>query len=184
MLFDEQFYLRKNPDVAAAVTSGNLSSGLTHYLQFGQSENRSGTNFNEFAYSGITRATPPSSFNLEKANPDVEAAVKAGLFGSTLEHYIKFGQFEDRGGGTFNGTTGNDTVVAFGQIDTLYGVDANIGPELSGTTPTGGQALHLGFGVNEADFLFGGNGEDTFVLGQTLSKIWFGGGTSFSFTFL
>ncbi|OKH35249.1 hypothetical protein NIES2119_20995 [[Phormidium ambiguum] IAM M-71] len=173
LLFDEQFYLRKNPDVAAAVTSGNLSSGLTHYLQFGQSENRSGTSFNEFAYSGITREIPPNSYNLEKVNPDVEAAVQAGLFGSTLEHYIKFGQFEDRGGGTFNGTTGNDTVVAFGQIDTLYGVDAYIGPELRGTTPTGGQALHLGFGVNEADVLFGGNGEDTFVLGQTLATVFY-----------
>ncbi|MFB2936319.1 hypothetical protein ACE1B6_13790 [Aerosakkonemataceae cyanobacterium BLCC-F154] len=168
LLFDEQFYSRKNPDVAAAVTSGNLSSGLTHYLQFGQSENRSGTSFNEFAYSGITKLSP-ETLNLEKVNPDVEAAVQAGLFASTLEHYIKFGQFEDRGGGTFNGTTGNDTVVAFGQIDTLYGVDANIGPELRGATPTGGQALHLGFGVNEADVLFGGNGQDTFVLGQTIT---------------
>ncbi|MBE9227217.1 hypothetical protein IQ264_17460 [Phormidium sp. LEGE 05292] len=168
LLFDEQFYLRKNSDVAAVVTSGNLSSGLAHYLQFGQSENRSGTSFNEFAYSGITRQTS-ALFNLEKVNPDVEAAVKAGLFGSTLEHYIKYGQFEDRGGVTFNGTTGNDTVVAFGPLDTIYGVDANIGPELVGTTPTGGQALHLGSGVNEVDVLFGGNGKDTFILGQRLA---------------
>ncbi|MFB2837928.1 hypothetical protein [Floridanema evergladense] len=168
LLFDEQFYLRKNPDVAAAVTSGNLSSGLTHYLQFGQSENRSGTSFNEFLYSGVTRPTSAFPFNLEKANPDVEAAVKAGLFGSTLEHYIKYGQFENREGVTFNGTTGNDTVVAFGPLDTICGVDVYIG-----RVQYGGEPLYFGNGVNEVDVLFGGNGQDTFVLGGT-SKVGMG----------
>jgi len=157
LLFDEQFYLRKNPDVAAAVKAGSFSSGLAHYLPVGQAENRSGTNFNEFGYIGLSTLT--------KVNADVEAAVKAGYFGSALEHYITNGQFEGRGG-IFNGTKGNDTVIGFGQLDTLYGVDAYIGESSSGGTPTGGQALYFGRGVDEVDVLVGGNGQDTFVVGQ------------------
>lgn len=164
-LFDEQFYLRKNPDVQAAVKAGALSSGLAHYLQFGQGENRSGTNFNEFGYIG--------EFSFDKVNPDVEQAIQAGAFVSALEHYLKFGQFEGRGG-IFTGTNGNDTVTGFGQIDTIYGVERSPGPCFLGGTPTGGQCLDFySFGVNEADVLVGGSGQDSFVLGrlQTESKI-------------
>ncbi|MBE9227216.1 hypothetical protein IQ264_17455 [Phormidium sp. LEGE 05292] len=161
LLFDEDFYLRKNPDVAAQIADGRFSSGLDHYLQVGKAIYLSGTNFNEFGYIGLSTHT--------KVNPDVEAAVKAGYFGSSLEHYIEFGQFEGRGG-IFNGTKGNDTVIGFGQIDTLYGVDAFIGEEVYGVyrvTPTGGQALYFGSEYNEADVLVGGNGQDTFVLGAS-----------------
>lgn len=151
-LFDEEFYLLKNIDVAAAVAGGAFSSGLAHYLEFGQAEGRSGTNFNEFGYL--------------EAYPDVEAAVEAGAFGSALEHYIEFGQFENRGA-IFNGTSGNDTVIAYGQLDTLYGVDLSPGPEFLGGTPTGGQSLNFySFGVNEVDVLVGGSGKDTFGLGR------------------
>lgn len=165
VLFDEGFYLRKNPDVAAAVKAGSFTSGLAHYLQFGQAEGRSGTNFNEFGYIG--------EFSFNKVNPDVEAAVKAGSFGSALEHYLKYGQFEDRSG-IFTGTSGNDTVTGFGQIDLIYGVDRSPGPCVLGGTPTGGQCLDFySLGVNEADVLIGGSGKDTFVLGrlQTENKI-------------
>ncbi|MFB2898340.1 hypothetical protein ACE1CI_35940 [Aerosakkonemataceae cyanobacterium BLCC-F50] len=163
LLIDVYFYSRKNPGVAAQVADGRFSSALDHYLQVGKLTYLSGTNFNEFGYIGLS--------NFKKVNPDVEAAVKAGYFGSTLEHYITYGQFEGRGG-IFNGTKGNDTVIGFGQLDTLYGVDAFIGENVSGGTPFGGQALHFGFGVNEvneADVLVGGNGQDTFVLGQASS---------------
>ncbi|MGA9379130.1 MAG: hypothetical protein WBV73_10205 [Phormidium sp.] len=159
LLFDEQFYLQRNIDVAAAVTSSIFSSGLAHYLQIGQSENRSGTNFNEFGYIGLS--------TLQKVNADVEAAVKAGYFGSALEHYIQYGQFEGRRG-IFNGTVGNDTVTGFGQIETLYGVDAFVGEERIAGSLTGGQALYFGRGINEIDVLVGGNGQDTFVLGQSV----------------
>jgi len=165
VLFDEEFYLRKNPDVAEVVKAGTISSGLAHYLQFGQAEGLSGTNFNEFGYIG--------EFSFSKINPDVEDAVKAGTFGSALEHYIEFGQFEGRSG-IFTGTSGNDTVVGFGQSDTIYGVDRSPGPCFLGGTPTGGQCLDFySLGVNEADVLVGGSGKDTFVLGrlQTENKI-------------
>ncbi|MGA7614822.1 MAG: radical SAM protein [Thermoanaerobaculia bacterium] len=38
--FDEEFYLRTYPDVAAAVASGALGSGRDHYLRFGKDEGR------------------------------------------------------------------------------------------------------------------------------------------------
>jgi len=38
--FDEEAYLRANPDVADAVENGRLRSGLEHFLVYGQHENR------------------------------------------------------------------------------------------------------------------------------------------------
>ena len=165
VLFDEEFYLRKNPDVAAAVKAGSVNSGLAHYLQFGQAEGRSGTNFNELGYTiGELR------YPFVQGNSDVAIAVKNGIFGSALEHYIKYGQFEDRGG-IFTGTRGNDTVTGFGQIDKIYGVDRSPGPYYSGGSLIGGQSLDFySFGVNEADVLIGGSGKDKFVLGRLITE--------------
>lgn len=39
-IFDEAGYLEANPDVAAAVTRGDWSSGRAHFEQFGHAENR------------------------------------------------------------------------------------------------------------------------------------------------
>ncbi len=38
--FDEAFYLRQNPDVAAAVADGRLASGYDHYIRYGRREGR------------------------------------------------------------------------------------------------------------------------------------------------
>jgi len=38
--FDEDAYLAANPDVAAAVAAGTISSGLVHYQRYGANENR------------------------------------------------------------------------------------------------------------------------------------------------
>ncbi|HEY1847618.1 MAG TPA: class I SAM-dependent methyltransferase [Opitutaceae bacterium] len=40
--FDEQDYLRSNPDVAAAVAAGSIPSGWAHFVRFGLSEGRPG----------------------------------------------------------------------------------------------------------------------------------------------
>lgn len=42
MAFDEQSYLAANPDVAAAVASGDFASGAQHYQMYGASEGRAG----------------------------------------------------------------------------------------------------------------------------------------------
>ena len=39
-LFDENFYLALNPDVVDEIAAGNFSSGLEHFLNVGQFENR------------------------------------------------------------------------------------------------------------------------------------------------
>ncbi len=153
LLFDEGWYLRRYPDVAAAVAAGGFSSGLQHYMLFGEAEGRSGTTFNEFGYRNV--------------NPDVAAAIASGAFKSGLEHYIKFGQFENRTGVYFPGPSGNDTVTGFGNQDPLCGVDLSPGECYAGGTPFGGECLDFrSLGVNEADVLIGGGGNDTFVLGS------------------
>ena len=41
--FDEQFYVAKNPDIAAAVAAGAIRSGKAHFIEFGYFENRAGS---------------------------------------------------------------------------------------------------------------------------------------------
>ncbi|AFY83423.1 vanadium-dependent haloperoxidase [Oscillatoria acuminata] len=91
-LYNEDYYLTQNPDVAAAVQSDAFSSGLDHFNQFGQGEHR----------------TPSALFNpvyyLEQ-NRDVAEAVQSGQMASALEHYLNFGQIEGRNpSGLFNET--------------------------------------------------------------------------------
>ena len=39
-LFDEAFYFAQNPDVVEEIAAGNFSSGLEHFINVGQFENR------------------------------------------------------------------------------------------------------------------------------------------------
>ncbi len=81
-LFDEQFYLGKNPDVAAAVRNGLFASAFEHFDIFGEVEGRNPSAFFDTGYYLMQ-------------NPDVEAAVKR--FDTTaFEHFLRFGQLEGR----------------------------------------------------------------------------------------
>jgi hypothetical protein len=85
--FDEEAYLAAHADVRAAVESGVVTSGLEHFLAYGQRENR----------PIVVR--PVAGWNDSDyfaANPDVQVAVNAGGCRSGLEHYVKYGQFESR----------------------------------------------------------------------------------------
>lgn len=82
--FDEEEYLRRNPDVAIAVRQGKWSSGKDHYVASGYFEDRSGI--------GIALS---ESWYLT-ANPDVARAVKDGEWQSAQEHYTMRGVFEWR----------------------------------------------------------------------------------------
>jgi hypothetical protein len=62
-LFDNNYYLARYADVKAAVERGNYSTGLEHFLKFGQFENRDPSPFFD------------TKFYLEH-NPDVKAAVE------------------------------------------------------------------------------------------------------------
>jgi len=80
-LFDAQFYLAHNPDVAAAVQAGQMTAEQ-HFRRFGDAEHRAGNAlFEAQAYLDD--------------NPDVRNAAQAGLT-TPFRHFELFGQFERR----------------------------------------------------------------------------------------
>lgn len=123
-LFDENWYLARNPDVAAAIEAGLISSAAEHFNLYGKNEGRSaGPLFNQSDYlsnnpdvaaaveAGLITAydhfllygasegrSPLSLFDPDfylAQNPDVAAAVEAGLISAT-EHFLLYGQAEPR----------------------------------------------------------------------------------------
>lgn len=162
-LWNENTYLSLNPDVAGAVNSGLLSSGLQHFLALGQAEGRPG---------GIPNVSlTPAGFNEESylaINPDVRTAVESGVLSSGLAHYQSFGQFEPNRGGVFLGTSGSDTINAFGQATGILGVG------ISNITPLGIGGLDgipTSLGIGEIDTLIGGPGVDIFNLGLGITPL-------------
>jgi len=203
-IFDEDFYLEFNPDVAAAVAAGDFSSGLDHFQRYGLQEGRPlvSPSFNERTYlenypdvaAAVTAGDFSSGldhyirfgeaegrsgipFNEEAyltLNPDVAAAVTAGDFSSGLDHYEQFGQSELRSV-VFSGTDGNDVVTGFGQADLIFGVNFSINTATSN--------IDLSPGTGEFDILTGGEGFDSFYLGtdqsassNTSVQLYVGGG--------
>jgi lysophospholipase L1-like esterase len=83
-LYDEDYYLTRNPDIAAAVGNGFLSYGFKHFVQFGLLEKGRNPSYlyNEALYL--------------KLNPDVADAVAAGQLQNGLVHYLQFGHRENR----------------------------------------------------------------------------------------
>ena len=83
LIFNEDYYLRENPDVAAAVARGDFESGFQHFQLNGVAEGRNpGEFFNV-------------SFYLEQ-NPDVAAS---GL--NAVDHFLEFGAGESRSPNAF-----------------------------------------------------------------------------------
>ncbi len=99
-VFNSEYYLKSNPDVAGAVGAGAFSA-FEHFLKYGSSEGR--TPFAEYN---------PSLY-LAK-NLDVAAAVANGSVKSAWEHFTNYGEAEGRQG--FNkipvtyGTKGGDFI--------------------------------------------------------------------------
>ena len=82
--FNEAGYLAANPDVAAALKSGEIESARLHYVGFGFFEGRLG-------------ATPDVDERWYlKAYPDVGSAVRAGQISSASEHFAVVGASEGR----------------------------------------------------------------------------------------
>jgi hypothetical protein len=82
--FDEERYLRANPDVRDAVQRGEIESGRVHYIGFGYFEGRSG---------GMTEID--EHWYLRKY-PDVAAAVQNGQVESAVAHFNSIGAGEGR----------------------------------------------------------------------------------------
>lgn len=153
--FDEQWYRRRYPDVANAVSQRVFSSGLEHYVRFGRGEQRA--------------VSPLFEFDYFQLYPDVQQARDArGIYLSAFDHFESAGRAEGRVA-TFSGTRGNDLVVGNGAIDTLTGVELDVGACVVGGTITGGQCKEYdSLGSNEIDTLVGGPGIDTFELGRSV----------------
>ncbi|MBD1940070.1 SBBP repeat-containing protein [Microcoleus sp. FACHB-68] len=83
-LFNANQYLNQDEGLAAATATGEVTSGIFHYLKFGQFEGR----------------TPRLKLFDEKfyldSNADVAAEVSKGTYRSGYEHFIRYGQAEKR----------------------------------------------------------------------------------------
>lgn len=122
-LFDAGFYLARNPDVAAAVRSGQMTAEQ-HFRRSGDAEHRSGNPlfdpqtylddnpdirtavqagritaqrhfelYGQFANRVSTHAFSPHDYLDD--NPDVRTAVQ-NRSTTAFEHFLRSGQFEDR----------------------------------------------------------------------------------------
>lgn len=80
--FDEALYLSRNSDVASAVQSGRISSGLEHFQRFGEREGRD------------PNAVFDADYYLAQ-NSDVAAAVSRGQT-TAWSHYSNYGWREGR----------------------------------------------------------------------------------------
>lgn len=80
--FNESYYLQTNKDVLTAYLQGKTTAE-EHFLKFGANELRNpNANFDSTYYAAN--------------NPDVVAAVKAGIYANVYDHYIKNGGKEGR----------------------------------------------------------------------------------------
>lgn len=118
-LFNDNYYLALNPNVAEAVRNGSISSGFEHFIQFGRFENRDPSplfdtrfyietnpniapdvyvddyiQFGQFENRGPSLVFDPT-FYLNN-NADVAAAIAQNPNFTAIEHFVEFGQFEGR----------------------------------------------------------------------------------------
>jgi hypothetical protein len=82
--FDEEGYLKANPDVRQAVRRGKIESGHAHYIGFGYFEGRKGG-----------AAVFEEDWYLKKY-PDVAAAIRSGRIRTALDHFYNVGAVEGR----------------------------------------------------------------------------------------
>jgi hypothetical protein len=85
--FDEEAYLRANPDVNQAVRRGDVESGQMHYIGYGYFEGRRGG------------AVKIDERRYLRDNPDVAAAIREGQIKSGEDHFYMIGAGEGRSPG-------------------------------------------------------------------------------------
>lgn len=82
VMFNEEYYLKMNPDVAAAVKKGDYPNGKAHYDAYGKKEGRR-------AYPQLPLEFNEGSYLTN--NKDVAAAVKKGDYVCGAEHWMMYG---------------------------------------------------------------------------------------------
>lgn len=109
------------------------------------------------------------------ANPEITALIKQGKYKSGLEHYTKVGQSTKKPDGEayesfFTGTSGNDTVTAFGsgKHNHLIGIKFEVVSKPGVKIPLRPQST----GSGESDILIGTKeGANEFVLGSFITEL-------------
>jgi hypothetical protein len=99
-------------------------------------------------------------------NPLVAKAIAEGKYASGYEEFMQVGQFVERRGVIFNGTSGNDTVLSSGQKSSVIGVaieSATVGNRLINAKVTS-------LGTGEIDILQGSPGRNIFYLGDNAAE--------------
>lgn len=90
--WDEDFYLKQNPDVKLAVDAGLFANGHAHFLQFGTSENR--------LFRFRSAATAPldwSDLDYLQANPELKpSGYSESESNAFFDHWNRVGRFEGR----------------------------------------------------------------------------------------
>ena len=87
--FDEQMYLERYPDVAAAVREKRIASGKEHYKRHGKFENRIGCDDKDIVVQF------DEEFYLREY-PDVAKSIQKGIMPSAWDHYVRHGRREGR----------------------------------------------------------------------------------------
>jgi hypothetical protein len=87
-MFDEGYYLREYPNVAAAVNNGEFATGYEHFLQYGQYEGYIPSPYWDYWANQW----------YEEENPDVAAWAAENHLTSAFMQYYNYGQYENRGG--------------------------------------------------------------------------------------
>ena len=95
--FSESAYLSDNPDVADAVRRGYVTSGLQHYLSYGQGEGRAPAPGVPGGQAVDYLNRPFNDQQYLALNPDVAQVIANRQFtGTGREHYLTSGQSEGR----------------------------------------------------------------------------------------
>jgi len=154
--FDTSFYLSQYPDVAAAGVNP-----FQHFLTFGASEDRfsnaTAASLIDSDGNGIANEFDNDAYLA--ANPDVAAAVEAGVFKDGYQHFAQFGQFEVRSGAqTVSGVALEGSLPTSGLLALTAGDDA-----LNGTS-SNDVFTGTGATLSSNDVINGGAGNDTLIV--------------------
>ena len=88
--FDDDVYLRLNPDVAETVRQGRFRSGLDHFVSYGIDELETSPNrVLRIPLHGYQFDFDPSAYRID--NPDAAILIAQGRYRSSIDHFLRVG---------------------------------------------------------------------------------------------
>ena len=95
--FDEETYLRLNPDVAETVRQERFASGLEHFVTFGIDELETSPNrVLRIPLHGLQFDFDPPAYCID--NPDAAMLIAQGRYRSAIDHFLRAGYDQCREG--------------------------------------------------------------------------------------